>query len=282
MFKSIGRKVYSFDLEWVPDTRAGRLLLGLSDATPELKVWEAMWKAAGGTDENPRPFIKTIQSRIVSVAAVIRQENDKGEVTLRLTSLPKNPENEAERNEAAILKIFLDALGEHKPQIVGFYSGNADIPILVQRSIINGLHAPGFASRPDKPWNGVDYFDHRNSEGHIDISTVGSAYKNTYTLNEMATLSGIPGKLGVAGGDVAQMWLDGKYSDICHYNQTDAITTYLTWLRIAHFGGFFNDANYQVEQQRVFDLINSEIKRGGKHLKAFLDAWSFKGAVKPA
>jgi 3'-5' exonuclease len=39
------------------------------------------------------------------------------------------------------------------------------------------------------------------------------------------------------------------------YNVCDALTTYLVWLRIAHFGGFFTAEAYRQEQDRVRMLI---------------------------
>lgn len=276
MFKSVPSDVFVFDLEWIPDTSAGRALLGLSSATPELQVWEAMWKAAGATADNPRPFLKTIQSRIVSVAVVSRKLVGTESATVRLTSLPKQPNVEAERSEAAIISTFLNAVGERKPQLVGFYSGNADLPILVQRGIVNGIRAAGFCKRPAKPWEGYDYFDNRNSEGHVDLSTVSGGWKSAFSLNEISTLSGIPGKIGVSGGDVAQMWLEGRYTEIVAYNEFDALSTYLVWLRAAHFAGFFTSEQYVAEQKLVAALIKLEIGAGRTYLQAFLDAWSLK------
>ncbi len=51
----------------------------------------------------------------------------------------------------------------------------------------------------------------------------------------------------------------------------DALTTYLVWLRVAHFGGHFTGEEYEVEQQLVRELILSEIKNGKIHLKKYLE-----------
>ena len=59
------------------------------------------------------------------------------------------------------------------------------------------------------------------------------------------------------------------------YNECDALTTYLVWLRLAHFAGFFDDAEYAREQQFVADLLQMEIAKGDKkHLEEYLDAWN--------
>lgn len=79
--------------------------------------------------------------------------------------------------------------------------------------------------------------------------------KATLSLHELATLSGIPGKMDVDGQHVAEMWLAGDVKGIVQYNVCDALTTYLVWLRIAHFGGFFTAQAYRDEQERVRVLI---------------------------
>ncbi len=68
--------------------------------------------------------------------------------------------------------------------------------------------------------------------------------KATPSLHELATLSGIPGKINMDGRRVAELWLEGNFEGIVQYNQCDALTTYLLWLRTAHFAGFFTTDDY--------------------------------------
>ena len=42
----------------------------------------------------------------------------------------------------------------------------------IQRSVVLGIQAVEFCRRPNKPWEGDDYFDSRNSEASIDIKNV--------------------------------------------------------------------------------------------------------------
>jgi predicted PolB exonuclease-like 3'-5' exonuclease len=246
MFKSVFDKVWAFDCEWVPDPVAGRVLYGLPADLPDRDVLAHMWQQAGASDEDPMPFLKTIVCRVVSIAAVTRQRRRDG--------------------------TFLDAVGEHKPQLVGYNSINADLKILLQRAVVNGLSAAQFCRRPDKPWEGIDYF--ARGDAHVDIKDiVGGWGKATPSLHELATLSGIPGKLDVDGNAVANLWLDGQLDRIVAYNECDALTTYLVWLRLAHLGGHFDDREYAQEQQRVHELVQAEIAQGRTHLTAYVAAW---------
>jgi predicted PolB exonuclease-like 3'-5' exonuclease len=272
MFKTIAEKIWAFDLEWIPDAQAGRLVYNLPGEMPDNEVIREMWKSAGATAEDPRPYLKTVLCRVVSVAAVTREKNSRGEYTLDLRYLPKNPDQAI--SEQQLIGDFLQTLGRSKPQLVGFNSSEADIPILLQRGVAAGITAPDFCERPDKPWEGQDYFS-QYADAHIDLKKIlGGWGKATPSLHELAQVSGIPGKMDISGDNVVDLWLAGKMRDIVEYNQYDALTTYLVWLRVAHFAGFFSSENYELEQNKVKQLIQSKIKSGESHLTRFLNRWT--------
>ena len=72
---------------------------------------------------------------------MVRNLRDDGSVLLSLTSLPHHPENPEEQQEAVILSTFLNAIGDKKPQLVGFNSQCADLKILVQRAVAKDVQA---------------------------------------------------------------------------------------------------------------------------------------------
>jgi predicted PolB exonuclease-like 3'-5' exonuclease len=275
MLKSVQDRVWAFDVEWVPDPLAGRLLYGLagSEATPA-EIMNVMWKEGGASEEDPTPFLKTVLCRVVSIAAVERRVGRDGAIALNLMYMPRDPDSPEEAGEAQVLGKFLDALGRYRPQLVGFNSIESDLKILVQRGVILGLRAEGFCSRPNKPWEGIDYFV-RGSEWNVDLKDiVGGWGKAVPSLHEIAVQSGIPGKMDVDGNQVAQLWLAGELRKIVEYNQFDALTTYLLWLRLAHFAGHFAAEGYAQEESRVRELLEVEGKDPNhRHLATYLDEW---------
>ena len=99
------------------------------------------------------------------------------------------------------------------------------------------------------------------------------------SLNEMAAVCGIPGKLGIIGQEVAQLRLEGRLLEIVAYNECDALTTYLIWLRMVFFGSFFNQVQYEKEQERVRNFLSFEGTLPGKeHLLEFLEAWEMSSS----
>ncbi len=271
MFDVIGPEVWAFDLEWVPDARAGRMLYGVGDARSENDAMSEMWQQGGATVEEPRPFIKTVLCRIVSIAAVRRSATPAG-TTLDLFSLPADVDDPRQTGEREMLEAFFGELAACRPQLVGYNSSGADLNILIQRAIVHGISADALFERGREKTS--PYFD-RPSSHHVDLMRIlGGRGKSRPSLNEMATVSGIPGKMGMDGGDVARLWLEGCRRRIVDYNEYDAMTTYLLWLRVAHFAGAFSADEYDVEQGRVRVMLEERSRgMGGAYLRAYLSEW---------
>lgn len=270
MYKFIADNVVVFDVEWVPDPVSGRRIYKVPDTASDDEVLEVMWREGGATPEDPRPYLKTVMCRIVSIAAVVRKKVRDG-VTLQLISLPRL--HEGVQPEGEIVRQFLEAVGSKGAQLVGYNSWNADLPILYQRALANRITVPTFCHRPDKPWEGADYFA-RFSDYNIDLKNeVGGFGKAAPSLHELASSLGIPGKMGIDGADVADLWRSGNIRRIVEYNQFDALTTYLVWLRTVYFSGKLTDNAFIREEQLLENLLHQEIQNGAEHLGQFLDAW---------
>lgn len=273
MLKSVARELWAFDAEWVPDPTSGRAVYGLSPSVSDSEVLNEMWRRGGATEADPHPYLKTVLCRLVSIAFVRRRVGDDGTVSLSLHALPTPTDDP--RDERGILDRFLTLIHEKRPQLVGFNSRSADAMILVQRGLAHAIVAPGFAQRPDKPWNGMDYFAN-HSEAHIDLKEIVSGWgKGTPTLHEIASVCGIPGKLDVDGASVVSLWNDGDWRSIVRYNECDALTTYLLWLRAALMSGFVSPEGFAAEERQLESLLSARADDPEHpHALRFLEAWT--------
>ena len=266
------RQIWAFDCEWAPDVTAGRRLYHLGADVPDAEVMRVMWENCPDYDRelNPQPFLKTVLCRVVSIATVVRVEEDGKDPQLYLWALPTNAADPTV-SEADVLACYLEKFGTANPLLVGYNSKSADMHILAQRAIVNGLSLPAFARQmTGKPWemNAFDLMD--------VVGGRGKGYN--CSLNEIANLCGIPGKLDTTGDDVAGMFYGGKLREIVRYNVFDALTTYLVWLRVELFKGAFTPAQYAVEQLRTRNLIVEEAaKPDGAYLEKYLAAWKDLG-----
>ena len=272
MLKIVAPEVWVFDAEWVPDPDAGRRVYGLPPSLSDDEVLRHMWQKGGATQEDPQPYLKTVLCRVVSIATVVRRQAKDGSVSLSLHSLPAP--DALNSTEAYILLRFLSGLGKVKPQLVGYNSQSADIVILLQRALANSLYLPDFCKRPAKPWEGVDYFA-RGSDFNIDLKELfGSWGKGTPSLHELATVCRIPGKIGTDGNDVVGLWQKGEISRIVQYNECDALTTYLVWLRAALMAGHVTTESFQKEESQLEEMLTKKAESpDNEHLLHFLEVW---------
>lgn len=274
---NIHDRVWFFDLEWVPDAEAAKILLGLRDDVPESEAFEALWHYGGATPERPRPFLKYLYSRIVSIAFLTRYvtyDGPESHLEFALHSLPSLPANKEDADEGKLIVAFLDALGRRQPQLVGFNSQESDVQVLIQRGIINQISAPAFCKRPTERWDKNDYFARWDNEFHLDLLKLFSNRAMTPRLNEMAKLCGFPGKIDIDGEQVADLWLQGELNKIVEYNQIDALNTYLLWLRVVYFCGKVTEEQYDLELFTFREFLASEAAKDGKaHIQQFLDKW---------
>lgn len=258
--------LWAFDCEWVPDLPTGRRVLGLPEAS-DAEVLEALWAYGGATEENPRPYLKTVLCRVVSVAAVIREARG-GAVTHKLFALPDRGEAMAEDE---LLRRFLVKLGDRKPQLVGFNSRDADLPILTQRGLVHGLSIPGLGRSGEK-WAKDDFYD-RYGDQHIDLKDGLSGWgRGMPSLHELATACGIPGKIGTDGSSVIDLWQAGDVPGIVRYNEFDALTTFLVWLRAQCLSGHLSPEQMAEEEASIRALV-AERAQADPAFGAYLEAW---------
>lgn len=269
-FTTMPKEIWAFDMEWVPDVRAGELYLGIEEKISTAEMFKRLWEAHGATPEKPEPFLPSCLSQIVSIAVVIRKVTN-NQVTVKAGRTICRNYGE----EQKLIAQFLSEAGARSPLLVGFGSFRADQPTLVQRALVHGISVPQFCARPTKPWNGRDYFN-QYGEGVLDIYqelTMHSSIKGP-SLAKMSTMCGIPGKVGVDGSQVAQAYLDGQLETIGDYNLADAISTYLLFLRICLLSGILDNSTYLFEQKMMLSSVLEVLqRRDSPFLKAFLREW---------
>ncbi len=92
-------------------------------------------------------------------------------------------------------------------------------------------------------------------------------------LDEVSRLFGFPGKFGIDGSKVAEIYAAGGIKDIRDYCETDALNTYLVYLRYVLFRGSINRDGYN---KAISDVIaytdNHKAERA--HLGEFQEAWN--------
>jgi 3'-5' exonuclease len=252
--------VFVFDIETVPDVEGGRRIYGFDDLS-DVDVAKAMMhirQTQAGTD-----FLRHHLHRIVAISVVLRSADRFKVWTL----------GDEDATEAELIRRFFDGLEKYSPTLVSWNGGGFDLPVLHYRALVHGVPAPRYwdTGRDDTSFRFNNYVN-RFHERHTDLMDVLSGYqpRASVSLDEMATLLGFPGKLGMSGDKVWDTYQAGGLADIRNYCETDVLNTYLVYLRFLLLRGDLFEDTYAAECARVraaLELSEAE------HLQAFLRAW---------
>ena len=254
--------VLVFDIETVPDiasARRTRNLEGLSDAA----VANLLFAQRRQETEGRSDFLKHPQHRIVAIAVALRRDDK-----LSVWSL-----GDAESSEADIIRRFFDGIERYTPTLVSWNGGGFDLPVLHYRTLLHGIAAPRYwETGDDDPGFRYNNYLGRFHWRHTDLMDVLSGYqaRATASLDDVASLLGFPGKLGMDGSQVWDAFQQGRLAEIRQYCETDVLNTYLVFLRFELMRGRLTAAAYAAECQRLRDYLRTEDK---PHFTEFLNAW---------
>ena len=151
--------------------------------------------------------------------------------------------------------------------------GGFDLPVLHYRALLHGVQAPRYweTGEDDQSFRWNNYLS-RYHNRHTDLMDVLAGYqpRANAPLDEVATMLGFPGKMGMSGDKVWDAYLGGDIDGIRNYCETDVLNTFLVYLRYELIRGRLSPAEYEAECQRVRDYLEKEAK---PHFLEFLGNW---------
>lgn len=259
--------VLVFDLETVPDIDGARRVHdfeGLSDA----EVAEALFalrRIRTGTE-----FLQHPLQRVVSIGVLYH-----GGEQVKVSAFGRDGEDEAE-----LLRQFFDVIEKRTPTLVSWNGGGFDLPVLHYRALLHGVAAPRYWDQgdEDRSFRYNNYLN-RFHWRHIDLMDVLAGYQPRAVagLDMIASLLGLPGKLGMDGSRVWPAWQDGDRAVIHDYVEHDVLNTYLIFLRFERMRGALSAEGLERCEALLRDYLAQERQ---PHLDAFLSAWSGAGPAR--
>ena len=250
-----------FDIETVPDTELGRRLYDLKGLSDE-QVGQIMFTKR--RQENGSDFLSHEQHRVVAISVVMRSRD-----SLKVWSL--GDEGSPEKD---LIERFFDGLDKFTPDLVSWNGAGFDLPVLHYRSLLHGISAARYweTGDGDSSFRYSNYLS-RFHWRHIDLMDVLSGFqgRGRASLDDVATLLGFPGKVGMHGSQVWEVFLQGGLARIRNYCETDVLNTYLVFLRFQLLRGQLNAAEHAEEVARVRRLLDESTL---EHFKEFGAAWS--------
>lgn len=254
--------VFVFDIETVPDVDGARRLWDL-DVADDAEVAKIMFNRRLQETDGRSDFLRHHLQRIVAISAVLRVDD-----RLSVWSLgdPESPEEE-------LIRRFFEGIERFTPVLVSWNGGGFDLPVLHYRTLFHGISAPRYweTGGDDTSFRYNNYLG-RFHWRHIDLMDVIAGYQGRAgaPLDDIATLLGFPGKMGMSGARVWDQYLAGEIVAIRNYCETDVLNTYLVYLSFERMRGHLTDDRYSTELQRVRTLLEQSAE---PHFAEFLAAW---------
>src|SRR5271167_1343325 len=249
-----------FDIETIPDTELGRRLYGLKDLSDE-QVARIMFSKR--RQETGSDFLSHEQHRVVAISVVMRSRD-----SLKVWSL-----GEEASSEKDLIERFFDGLDKFTPDLVSWNGAGFDLPVLHYRSLLHSVSAARYweTGESDTSFRYSNYLS-RYHWRHMDLMDILSGFqgRGRASLQDVACLLGLPGKLGMLGSEVWDVFLKGGLKRIRDYCETDALNTYLIYLRFELLRGRLSSAEHAAEVSRLRQLLEGST---AAHLHEFLAAW---------
>jgi len=252
--------VFVFDIETIPDVDSGRRLYDLPDLSDE-DAGKAMLHLRQQKTGNE--FLPLHLHRICAISVVMRHAD---KVKVWSLGEPDAPESE-------LVQRFFDGIDKFLPTLVSWNGGGFDLPVLHYRALLHGIQAPRYWDNgsDDREFKWNNYLS-RYHERHTDLMDVLAGYqiRANAKLDEIATILGFPGKMGMSGAKVWDAFQAGEIEGIRNYCETDVLNTYLVYLRFELMRGHLTETAYQRELDLLRDTLSVDERA---HICEFLGQW---------
>ena len=252
--------VLVFDIETIPDLDGGRKIYDL-DGLNDKDTASALFNLR--RQENGTEFLRLHLHRIVAISVVLRSTQG-----IKVWSL-----GDEDSSEKELIERFYDGIDRFTPNLVSWNGGGFDLPVLHYRALKHGVQARRYweTGNEDSSFKWNNYLS-RYHQRHLDLMDQLALFnaRANAPLDQIATLLGFPGKMGMSGGKVFDAFQEGNLKGIRDYCETDVLNTWLVYLRFQLMRGELDPTGYEQELTLLQDYLKAE---GHPHFLGFLEAW---------
>ncbi|CAM4495516.1 MAG: hypothetical protein LEGION0403_FIIPPAGN_00540 [Legionella sp.] len=248
-----------FDIETIPDIESGRKLYdlhGLSDEDTAQAMF-ALRRAKVGHD-----FLPHYLQRICAISLVLSQGPN-----IKVWSL-----GDEQSDEKELITRFFAGIDKHTPTLVSWNGSGFDLPVLHYRALLHSIPAPTYWESGENNqafrWNNyLSRFHYR----HMDLMDLIAGYQNKAfaPLDELSSMLGFPGKMGMSGSKVWEQYFAGNIKSIRDYCETDVLNTFCVFQRFELIRGVITQDEYLRSIERLKSYLSTESEK--RHLQEFLE-----------
>lgn len=257
-------KYLIFDIETVGD---GDLIQKVRYPYENLTPREAVTKyrrqlmEETGKDVLPGTFVLPVSVAIAKVAADCRLTE------LTVLDAP------AFRPQEIVRRFWQGWQHYDRPTLVTFNGRGYDVPIMELAAYRFGLSVPAWFNVDSKSFE--QSRNRYNHDAHLDLQdllTNFGAFRMSGGLNLLASLINKPGKSGIDGSQVQDMYWNGQVEQINDYCRCDVLDTYFVFLRSRVLIGRLTLQEEATLTQMTREMLEEQAENHAAY-KHYLAAW---------
>jgi 3'-5' exonuclease len=157
------------------------------------------------------------------------------------------------KDEAGMLGELGAFMAEHRPNVITWNGRGFDLPVLTLRALRHGVAMPWYYEDPA-------IRDRRAEIGHIDVGDFLANYgaARMTSLDGAARLIGLPGKDGMDGSQVEELYRAGELETVRRYCLADVVQTAFVYLRTLLLRGQLDRAAYTAAAANLFAAAQAD------------------------
>ena len=257
-------KYLIFDIETVGD---GDLIRKVRFPDEELTPREAVERyrrqllEETGRDVLPATFVLPVSVAVAKVSADFRL------MDLTVLDAP------AFRPQEIARRFWQGWQHYDRPTFVSFNGRGYDLPVLELAAFRYGLSVPAWFNVDSKSFE--QSRNRYNHDSHLDLQdllTNFGAVRMSGGLNLLATLIDKPGKSGIDGSQVQDLYYDGHVDQINDYCRCDVLDTYFVFLRSRVLLGRLSIQEEQVLTDLIRQMLTDQSEEHAAY-RHYLASW---------
>jgi 3'-5' exonuclease len=171
---------------------------------------------------------------------------------------PGGGQGTPDERERALLEDFSRFVGRARPVLVTYNGRAFDLPVIALRSLCHGVSLGWYYREKNVRYR-------YSEEGHLDLCDWLADHGATRSgsLDAVARLIGLPGKVGVDGSQVEGLYRAGQLAAIQSYCLADVTQTALLFLRFRLLQGVLGAAPYHEAATALLDALAADGRVAG-------------------
>jgi predicted PolB exonuclease-like 3'-5' exonuclease len=229
----------------VPKDRGSEYLVLDIETIPDVSRW-----ARPETEDGRATFPPTWAHRIIVIGCLWL---DADYQLKRLGVVGKHDHQGDDAGERELLLDFSRWVGKARPVLVTYNGRSFDLPVIALRALCHGVPLPWYYRE-----KGVRY--RYSEEGHMDLCDWLADHGATRSgsLDAIARLIGLPGKVGVDGSQVEGLFRAGKLPAIQSYCLADVAQTALLFLRFRALQGGLAPDKFKARAAALLEALAAD------------------------